>query len=163
MTNFSPYTKLKSIDWALEATSLVIIGVCWWYMLSNFEDIPQTIPVHFDIKGEPDRFGEKSELFTLLYVATGLYLLLLVIGFFPQFQNLPTSLENVTTDKVRRLSARMMRMVNVVMCLIFLVLSATSVYNALNGLESQNIWVLLSLIGLLFATLFYYWSKMTKK
>tara|TARA_B110000503_G_C7098446_1_gene392700 strand:+ start:318 stop:809 length:492 start_codon:yes stop_codon:yes gene_type:complete len=163
VTNFSPYTKLKSFDWALEATSLVIIGISWWYMLSNFADIPQIIPVHFNIQGEPDRFGDKSELFTLLYVATGLYSLLLLLSFFPQFHNIPTTLTEVNTEEKRRLSARMLRTVNVVMCLIFLVLSATSVYNALNGLESQNPWVLFLLIGLLFAAIIYYWSKLAKK
>lgn len=163
MANLSPYTKLKPFDFLLEVISIVIIGASWWYLLSNFAAIPETVPVHFDIQGEPDRFGDKSELFTLLYVGTGLYLLLLILGFFPQFQNLPTSLENVTTDKVRSLSARMLRTINVVMCSIFLVLSATSGYNALNGLDSQNIWVLLFLMGLMFVVFFYYWSKMTKK
>ncbi|MFT7085619.1 MAG: putative membrane protein [Vicingaceae bacterium] len=127
VTNFSPYTKLKLFDWTLEATSLVIIGISWCYMLPNFADIPQTIPVHFDIQGKPDRFGDKSELFTLLHASTGLYLLLLLLSFFPQFHNIPTTLTEVNIGEKLRLSGRMTRMVNAVMCLIFLVLSATSV------------------------------------
>ncbi len=163
MISFRPYTKLKTFDWLLEAISLIIITLSWLYLLLNFVDIPETIPVHFNLYGEPDRFGDKSELLTVQYVGTALYVLLLVLGFFPQFHNIPATLSVVNTDEKRMYSARMLRSIKVIITLIFLVLSATSVYNALNGLQNQNPWLLFSLIGLLTAVIIYYWTKLAKK
>lgn len=52
---------------------LVISGIIW-------NDMPDTVPVHFNFEGEPDRYGHKSELLLLIPGITfGVYLLLLFL------------------------------------------------------------------------------------
>lgn len=163
MPNFTPYTKLAKFDWFLEAVSFVLIVSSWLYLYLNFADIPETVPVHFNLYGEADGFGEKGKLYTLQYFATGLYLVMVVSGLFPQFHTIPATLTEANTEGKYKLSVQMMRWLNVIMCLIFFVMVVTSVYNALNGIAKQNMWVVLLLIVALFAVIIKYWSKLAKK
>lgn len=45
------------------------------YVLVQWQQIPETIPVHFNASLEPDRYGHKTELIVLLAVMTGVTLL----------------------------------------------------------------------------------------
>jgi len=50
----------------------IVLGayVCMlWYFFSVYPSLPQIIPVHFDLNMNPNRWGDKSELFILMGVA----------------------------------------------------------------------------------------------
>lgn len=38
---------------------LAVLGMTGWLVL-HYPDLPARIPVHFDLGGEPDRFGPRS-------------------------------------------------------------------------------------------------------
>ncbi len=43
----------------------IIMAIPWIYLAFIWSDLPQTIPTHFGIKGTPDAFGPKSDVFLL--------------------------------------------------------------------------------------------------
>lgn len=45
----------------------------WRFTIKHYADLPQTIPVHFDFDGKPDRFGSKRYSFLLPGILTVLY------------------------------------------------------------------------------------------
>ncbi|MDP2955468.1 MAG: DUF1648 domain-containing protein, partial [Longimicrobiales bacterium] len=58
---------------ALIAAMLVLAGLTWGAA-------PERLPVHWDIKGTPDRFGGKVEgLLAIPAAAAGIYVLMLVL------------------------------------------------------------------------------------
>jgi uncharacterized membrane protein len=58
---------------------LIIIGPAF-YLLAIYNQIPETIPTHYDVNGVPDRYGNKSELWfmtaLIVFVNIAVYLLL---------------------------------------------------------------------------------------
>ena len=66
-------TLIKKSAWLIIALPLAYLAFAW-------HSLPDTIPVHFNIAGDPDRFGSKTELLVpsviLTVVNTGVYLLL---------------------------------------------------------------------------------------
>jgi uncharacterized membrane protein len=65
---------LKTVVWLIMATPLIYLSIVW-------KNIPSVIPVHYDLKGTADRFGDKTELLLMTGIITvlnlGVYLLLI--------------------------------------------------------------------------------------
>lgn len=163
MSNYKPYTQLSSFDWVLEAASFLVIVASWLVLLLNFAEIPETVPVHFNMQGEADRFGSKNELFLVQGIASVLYAGMVVLALFPQAHNMPTTLTEENKEEKWKLSAQFIRVVNLVVSSIFLSLTVTSVNNALMGVEDQDPWPLFVLLGVLGVAIVIYWVKLAKK
>src|SRR5258705_8721637 len=52
---------LKKIIWLIMAAPAVYLAIVW-------NKLPETVAMHFDLQGHPDRFGNKSELIILVIV-----------------------------------------------------------------------------------------------
>jgi uncharacterized membrane protein len=67
----------------LEVVGLGMLGVLAWITyaaLHGPERLPDRIPTHFDISGQPNAWGPPGFLWFLPLVAVGLYILLTVVG-----------------------------------------------------------------------------------
>jgi len=68
---------------AMEVVSLGLLAVLFWFTYSALngpERLPDRIPTHFDISGQPNAWGSPGFLWFLPVIATGVYLLLTVLG-----------------------------------------------------------------------------------
>jgi hypothetical protein len=63
-------------------SQLAIVGYFW-------RALPQRVPVHFGATGAVDSYGDRSTLIILAAVTSGLYVMLTLISFFPQWFNFP--------------------------------------------------------------------------
>lgn len=67
----------------MEAVCLGSLAVLFWISYSALngpESLPDRIPTHFNIAGQPNAWGSRDFLWFLPCVAAGLYLLLTVLG-----------------------------------------------------------------------------------
>ncbi len=55
---------------------LAIVPVA--YLLINWNSLPEQMPIHFELNGEPNDYGSKS---IFIYLPLGIYLLMLVLPF----------------------------------------------------------------------------------
>ena len=63
-----------------ELPFIIIALIPFAYLAFIYNDLPQTLPMHYDIHGNVDRFGNKSELILLTSILSGLgYFLFLII------------------------------------------------------------------------------------
>jgi uncharacterized membrane protein len=68
---------------AMEVVSLGLLAVLFWFTYSALngpERLPDRIPTHFDISGQPNAWGSPGFLWFLPVIGTGVYLLLTVLG-----------------------------------------------------------------------------------
>ena len=65
---------------ALDAAALVILLLPAAYLAYIYPALPASVPVHFGLNGNPDRYGTKDEFSSILYILMGVsafvYLLL---------------------------------------------------------------------------------------
>jgi uncharacterized membrane protein len=80
------YTKLQI---GLELTALLLVVSFILFVSVQWDQLPQTIPGHFNAMGEIDRWGNKREFLILPIIGVLLYLFMTVISFFPQTWNVP--------------------------------------------------------------------------
>ncbi|MBS1790416.1 MAG: DUF1648 domain-containing protein [Acidobacteria bacterium] len=53
-----------------DCLSVVFLALCWWVAVSSYPSLPETIPVHFGISGEPDNWGGRWMIFLLPTIAS---------------------------------------------------------------------------------------------
>jgi hypothetical protein len=90
---------------SLEAISLGALVVMAWETgraLFGPDRLMDRIPTHFNLAGQPDRWGSPSTLPVLLVVALALYLLLTIVARFPSTFNYPV---RVTVENRPQLEA----------------------------------------------------------
>ncbi len=64
------------INWRNEIVSLFLVAVMFILAIAVWNTMPDSIPVHFGLNGQPDRYGGKFEgLLTMPLTAAGVYLL----------------------------------------------------------------------------------------
>lgn len=64
------------------ATAVAIVAYCWPY-------IPDQIPTHFNIHGEPDGWGGKGTLLFIAAACVGLFAMLSIAPRYPHLINVP--------------------------------------------------------------------------
>lgn len=127
------------------ATVFILFIVCLpiFYTWFIYAELPSTIPLHFDINGKPDRFGDKNKIWfpTLLLAAVSLGVYLLMI-------NLPKIDPKKTAGQSTGLYHKIAAALVMFLCAINIIV----IYSAKQG--SVNIGnLILPLLGLLFAVL----------
>lgn len=60
-------TFLKKIIWLFIIGPVIYLAIVW-------NSIPETVAMHFNLKGEPDRYGNKNELITMTLILTAVNL-----------------------------------------------------------------------------------------
>jgi uncharacterized membrane protein len=115
---------------------LEIAGFCglvaiWAIALASYGSLPERIPTHFGLSGEPDGYGGKGFLLVLVGVQTLLYGLLSVVPCFPDRIQV---LGERTPGKIRA-AIGMVRVLKVEMMVFFAFLTSSTV-EAARGLSS---------------------------
>lgn len=64
--------KNTKLLWTL---SLIVIAISFAMIGIHWNDLPDEVPMHFNLQGEADRYGSKSELFILPFLGLGLWAL----------------------------------------------------------------------------------------
>lgn len=53
-----------------DSLTLVFLVLGWWAAIASYSALPETIPVHFDWKGEADGWGGRWMIFLMPVIAT---------------------------------------------------------------------------------------------
>jgi uncharacterized membrane protein len=126
---------LKRVIWLFIIAPAVYLAVIW-------NTIPETIAMHFNLKGEVDRYGSKNELITIILILTlvnvAIYLLL------PQVYRIdPKRYAAENKSRLHRIAFAVSVFIAAVVCLI--------IYSSIHGNIKFGFRFILAGIGLLLA------------
>ena len=113
----------KAADKAADRLAWAALGGLWaltaWYL----NHLPDTIPVHFNGAGQPDRFGEKGNLAVLSLVATAMFGAMTAVtnavSKYPHNLNFPVAITPANALRQYRGAIRMARAFRIGMVLVF--------------------------------------------
>jgi hypothetical protein len=54
----------------LDSVALIILVLSWWVAISSYPRLPDSIPVHFGVTGDADRWGGRWMIFLTPAIAT---------------------------------------------------------------------------------------------
>jgi uncharacterized membrane protein len=124
--------ELNDSDKAQEKLALWLLIFLWIAVMVAWFTLPSTIPVHFNIKNEPDKWDDKAYIFMMPFIASLLYALLSFVNKYPQNFNY---IKPVTEDNAERLytqGTRVLRLVKLMIISGFIVDTANDVIVARN-------------------------------
>jgi uncharacterized membrane protein len=127
--------KNQTISRELFLIVLTIIPII--YLLINWSSLPDQLPIHFDLGGDPNGYGSKL---IYIFLPVGVYLLMLVLPYIdPRKSNY--EIFGSTYFKLR-----------VILCLFFGIIDTIIVYNTLHGIDKMGLLLPIS-VFLLFTLL----------
>jgi uncharacterized membrane protein len=121
----------------LEVVGLGMLAVLYWMTyaaLNGANRLPDRIPTHFDISGQPNAWGPPGFLWFLPAVAAGLYILLTVLGSirFRRY-NLPVAVTEANLPFIQEQTGLMVAWIKCEMLCMFVYLQWSIVQSARDG------------------------------
>jgi uncharacterized membrane protein len=151
--------ELTTADKTFEIISWLLIVFIWALILTNYSNLPETIPIHYNGAGQADGFGRKATILTLPILATILFIGLTVLNKFPHVFNYPT---NITHDNALRQytnATKLIRYLKVIVVFIFGLIVFKTIQNANGEAVGLGTWFLPMTLGLIFIPLTIYVIK----
>jgi uncharacterized membrane protein len=160
----SPKTKIVITigDKIIESIAWLLLCTMWVYIIIVYENLPETIPIHYNALGSPDNFGKKWMILSLPIVSTVLFIGLTFLNYFPETFNYPIKINEDNALVQYTYATRLIRYLKLVIVFIFgLTLFQTTRY-PLNQNDGLGIWFLPMVLGLIFIPLIFYVLKSVK-
>lgn len=121
------YVPLTSFDKIVEGIgAFALIGCCLVPIMYYYE-LPEQIPVHFNLAGIPDDYGSRSRILVLPLVAIIIYGLLFLKHRFQHLIRFPVPVTPENRFKLLRLTYQMFRMIRLSVAILFLVMIVSTV------------------------------------
>ena len=161
--------KLKDLDLpysyterVLEFFSLGGILSIWGYLINLYSEIPEIIPRHFSLSGEPDAFGDKSLLWLLPIIATIIYAAMTYVAKIPHLYNYPVKITAENAAEKFLIARKMVNFIKFIIVAFFVYMSFNMVYTGMGNQSLINIWFLAAFLAGLLAPVVYYFIKIRK-
>lgn len=155
--------ELTTTDKTFEILGWVSILAIWVLTITNYTNLPDTIPIHYNSSGEADGFGGKGNILTLPLIATVLFVGMTILNKFPHVFNYPT---NITEDNALRQytnATRMIRYLKFIIVVIFGLIAFKTIRNVNGQTTGLGVWFLPLTLGLIFIPMTYFIVKSFKK
>lgn len=148
--------ELTSTDRLLEMMALLIIAALWLMVVFSYQILPETIPIHFNIKGEVDGYGSRLTLIIIPLFATLLIPGMLWLSRYPHIFNYPTKITPENKTAQYRLAARFIRIMAVGLGVVFLHIVWMIIHSAETRQDTSSWLIILPILAISFFPLFIY-------
>jgi len=126
---------LNKIIWLIILVPAVYLAIIW-------NKLPEIIPVHFDIKGNADRYGNRKELLAPVIILSVLSLIIYFVF---------TNIYRIDPKKYAAENKSRLQRIGFAVAIFMLAMTCMIIYSGVKGSTVFNISIILSGVGLLFA------------
>lgn len=135
----------------------------WIIIFKNYAALPASIPIHYGLAGNVDKFGPKNMIWILPIISSIIYVGLTILNRYPHLFNYLVPITPTNAAQQYTLATRLIRYIKFLVVLIF----GHTVYLTMalgNGYDDNpSPWFMPLCILLLFATLIYYIIQSSRK
>ncbi len=105
----------NTVDWVLKAVAFLCCAATALIVAVRWNKLPDKIPTHFELNGEPNGFGGKKMLIVLLVVMVAITGLMYLSEMFPKLWNLPVKITDANREFVYRTVKYFMEVETIIM------------------------------------------------
>lgn len=151
-------TALKLLD--IAGVASIVAGML--LLIVFWRDMPDSVPIHFNIQGEPDGWGSKYSLIMVPIIAIGLFALCTVLEDKTKFYNIPFKITEDNAQIQYQLARSMINVTKNLSTILLMVISCYSIFQA-DGAQGRGLTVCISIIvGILILSIVVYFIKAFK-
>lgn len=148
--------KPTPLDIFLEIIGWLSLILLWGLIISNFSNLPNRVPTHFNSSGQVDGYGNKASIFLLPIIGAVIFIVISVISKFPHIFNYPTTINKENAERQYRNGLRMMRYLKFIISLTFLIIEYQTIQTALGNSDGLGVWFLPLTLGLIIVPVIYF-------
>lgn len=152
-----------TLDRVQEGLALAGLLVLILLPLVYYGDLPETIPQHFNAKGDADGFGSKNFIWFLPALGTALYAMMTVINRSPHMFNYTVNITEANAADQYRLATRLVRWLKMFVMLLFVYITWGIINGAMTGKTGLSPWFLFVVLAINFGTIGWYWTASWRK
>lgn len=124
-----------------------------------YSDLPDTIPIHFDVNGNPDGFGEKYMIFLLPIIGIFTYVAMKYFIKKPHLFNYPVEITEENAAYQYQVATQMLRTMNAIITLVFAYLVYVTIQTAQGNANAMGNWSLSIILAMtLVPTIYFVWK-----
>lgn len=97
-------TPLSRIEVVVECIAIASIAFCIYLTIHAWLILPERIPSHFNLTGQPDAYSNKSDILYYPILAVIAYVLMTLLARYPHFFNYPWPITEQNTSRQYRLA-----------------------------------------------------------
>jgi len=142
------YSKFHLVCDVLCILSFIGLAI---FLATQWQNLPEQIPQHYNIAGEPDAWAEKGMLLFMPGMSLFLYLLVSVLGCFPKTWNIPVAVTEENRDRLLLLTRNLLAFTKTMCVAIFFYITCCTV-----TAQALSVWFLPVSMGLLFGGIIWY-------
>jgi uncharacterized membrane protein len=146
------------MDWAC----ILVLMFSFIYMLIKWTNLPTTIPIHFNARGEADGWGNRVTLIILPIISLMLYAGLSLLRRIPHHFNYIVPITEQNAEAQYRLSLLLLSWIKLEIVILFGYISWSSIQNAVGLSSGLGIWLLPVSLIILFGTIAITMTRMRK-
>ena len=146
-------------DKAVEIIGWVALLAIWVLVISNYSNLPDTIPTHYNSVGNADGFGSKTNILILPLIANILFVGITIINKFPYIFNYPTQITEKNALRQYTNATRMLRFMKLILVILFGLFTFKTIQSANGQSFGHGVWFLPLTLSLIFIPLTYFIIK----
>ena len=146
-------------DYILELIGMIALAGLLILPLLYFGDLPEKMPQHFGIYGQPDAYGSKAMIWLLPLVGLILYSGLTILNKYPHVFNYPVRITEENAVRQYKVATKLVRSLKVVVACLFCYLNYSTIQIAFGKQFGLGTGFLLILIAGMFSIIgiYIYW------
>ena len=154
---------LSKTDRFVEILCIILLFILWAAAIGIYIFSPDIIPVHFDLAGNINRYGNKITIFSLPIIATIIFAGITWLGKYPHIFNymVPITPENALLQYTH--ATRLLRYLKLIVVFIFTWLVFFSYPPIAGSTKGLGIWFFPVMITLLLLPTIFFLKKSLKK
>jgi len=156
------YKKKTTYDKIVEIVALAALVWAFCPPLFNSIDSDAILPVHFNLVGEVDGWGDSSVLWIIPPIALLLYIGLSILQKFPKVYNYPCEVTEENANYLYRMGVQLIRHIKVSIVLTFAYINYDIYAVAIGRCASPNLFIIGMLIGITLLPIIICFSKMSR-
>ncbi len=156
--------KTTIIDHLVEYFSiLLVLGLCI-APIYFYNSLPELIPTHYNLFGQPDAFNPRWSIFILPALALMLFFGMSWLQKLPHIYNYPVEVNESNANYLYSTGVRLIRFIKLIVILIFSYITYSSIRVAIGQGKGLNIWILMIFIlSIVFALVIFIKKMYSKK
>lgn len=111
--------KNSKYDVVINMLCLIMIIGMVIYLILNWTNIPENVPMHHNFSGKADRFGNKSEIIILPIITVIMFSFISVLEHFPQLWNTGVKVTDKNKEYVYRTLKSMITTIKLIVVCVF--------------------------------------------
>ena len=163
MTKLKIEIEPEPIDRIVESIGVIGVILLIGLPIFHYSSLPDIIPRHYGLSGEPDGFSGKGIIWTLPAIGLVMYVGMAILNKFPHIFNYPKEITSENAKRQYKIATKLVRFLNTIIVCVFCYITYATIQTVLGKQSGLGSYFTPIFVVLIFGTIGIYLYKSIKE